>query len=88
MIKDLNNWGVVSDEDPYCPPELQYQYLVGDFNGKRVQTSRIVNVDGNLITTKNSTYRLLEPAKDYIEYLKSKNIELPTREEPIRWITQ
>lgn len=87
MIKTLNNWSVVyGDVDPYQPPELLRKYLHGELEcGKTVNTSHIVSVNHDVVTTNSGTeYKLLEPRPDYLEYLKDNDIELPTKDYPIR----
>lgn len=65
----LENWAIVSDADPYTPPEGVNYYLIGavyghtkprHYDGKEIRTSRIVSVtaDGLIVTKSGSQYQL------------------------------
>jgi hypothetical protein len=66
--------------DPYLPPEAFGIYLAGEIygrggrfvDGKKVTTSRVVSVDGRMITTKSgSVYELVgDPESGYLDFLK------------------
>jgi len=82
MAYQLKNWAVVQspNTDPYLPPEAFGIYLGGEIygrggrfvDGKRVVTSRVVSVNGRMITTKSgSVYELVgDPEPGYLDYLK------------------
>ena len=86
MAYQLKNWAIVSDCDPYTPPECQKSRLNGEVygrepresdgytfpDGKRITTSSIKEVNGRVITTRSGTvYELVgDPDPDYLEFLK------------------
>jgi len=77
----LKNWSVQGSADPYLAPEAQTKHLVGEvydhpdprhYDGKNIQTSAVVEVDGMSIKTYSGTnYFLEDPHPDYLEYLKT-----------------
>ena len=87
----LEEWTVVGSS-PYQPPENSVQLLTGKIykhatfdDGKRVSTSAIVSVNGNIIETKSgSFYKLGKPHNDYVAWCEDKGYHVPTPEEPIR----
>ena len=72
----MENWEIRSD--PYIAPELGEYMLVGDVfgdpsrqDGRRICTTRVVKVDGRVITTKSgSVYRLGDPSTGYRQWLR------------------
>lgn len=93
MVK-LEDWAVgvePKDYNPYTPIEHQHTRLSGlvyehalHKDGKRVKTSRILKVDGNVVETESGTlYELGECNKDYVEWCKQYGCHVPTKEEPI-----
>lgn len=82
MSYQLKNWSVVQSPngDPYLPPEMFGIYLAGEIygrggrfvDGKKVWTSRVVSVNGRMITTKSgSVYELVgDPEPEYLAFLK------------------
>jgi hypothetical protein len=99
MSYQLKNWAVVQSPnmDPYMPPEAYGIYLSGEIygrggrftDGKRVTTSRVVSVDGRLITTQSgSVYELVgDPEPGYLSYLKETGKEY-NKENPIKVINK
>ncbi len=83
-MKTLKNWMVTGNDDPYCAPECQNQYIIGDLDGKTIRTSAIQSVDGCVITTQNSEYELGEPEPRYVEWCKANGVHVPTDREPIK----
>lgn len=91
-IPKLENWKCTfSSLSPYTPPETNLPCLVGIVynhekykDGHEVRTSPIKDIDGSIIQTKNSTYILGTPDKDYVEWCKRNNRHIPTPEEPIK----
>lgn len=90
-IYELENWSVVAEENPYIPPECQTVYLQGNVynhpkfqNGERITTSRITKVEGRLIHTRNSIYKLGHESDVYRQWCKDNHVHVPTVEEPIR----
>ncbi len=87
----LENWSVVTT-NPYIPPELDWIYLSGRvydhediIDGTKIQTSRILIVNGPLITTTSgSVYKLGEPNPEYIKWCEKEKHHIPTAEEPIK----
>lgn len=69
----LNNWAIVTAGDPYKPPELMSQHLVGDTeghpkwpDGHRIVTSRIIGYrEDRIITTGGSAIALGDALPDY-----------------------
>ena len=89
----LENWSVVSNcSSPYIPPEAQWSFLSGRVyghhrftDGEKVTTSRMVKIEGNLITTSKGTiYKLGEPKPEYIEWCEVNGHHIPTEKEPIK----
>jgi len=91
----LENWCVRSDANPYQPPEMQSIYLSGEVydhtrweDGERISTSNIKKADGNVITTQTgSVYTLGEPDPEYIKYCEDNGGHVPTKEVPIKEIS-
>ncbi len=89
----LENWST-GVRNPYLAPEQQALYLHGDVydrpsyeDGESISTTRIANVDGNVITTRSgSVYLLGEPDPKFIEYCKEQGVYVPTKEVPIKEI--
>jgi hypothetical protein len=52
-------------------------------DGKQVETSRVVSVDGCLARTLNSVYRLGDPSPTYLEWLQAQGYAYDP-ERPIR----
>ncbi len=79
---------------PYAAPEQQAIYLHGEVfdhpsfqDGKTIGTSRIIDVNGNKITTKSGTMYLLgEPDPEFVEYCEENGVHVPTKEVPIKEI--
>jgi len=87
----LENWLVTGTADPYLSPELQRKQISGEVyghptrpNGRRILTSAILRIDGNVITTGNSVYTLGEPDPVYVEWCRENGHHVPTPEQPIK----
>jgi hypothetical protein len=83
----LENWSVEGRISPYQAPELMVSYLCGNvynhpvdrhFDGKRVSTSRLLVLDtkNRRAITNSREYKLGEPAKEWLEYLKKNEYNL------------
>lgn len=91
MVK-LKNWSVCHHPaDVYTPPEQRSAHLQGEVyghpgfpDGEQIVTSRILDTNGRVVTTRSREY-LLDgpPAPGYIEYLKSIGHTL-NEEHPVR----
>lgn len=78
----LENWSVVT-KDPYTPPE--FARIEGEvyghprFNdGELVALSRVQEVNGNIVKTRNTTYILGEPHPDYVKWCLENGYDKPT----------
>jgi len=90
----LENWSVSTSipPDPYSPPEIFDMYVSGQVygdqrfpDGKQIITSRIKNVNKNIVQTINGTvYKLGKCSPKYIEWCELKGCHIPTELEPIR----
>lgn len=80
-IVQITDWAIVGDFDnPYTAPECRKSYLVGKvinhedfFQGARVQTSHIINLDwdNKTVETRNTIYQLTgEPEEGYAAFMK------------------
>lgn len=74
----LEEWAITEYEpDPYTPPEARGIHLSGIVTGHpkwadahRVTTSRVVEVNGRIVTTRSgSIYRLGEVSENYLKWL-------------------
>lgn len=86
-MTELHDWSVVGiSPNGYAEP---CQHLCGRRpDGTLVRTSRIVTIDGNIITTASgSQYRLLQPNPSYVEWCQLNNYHIPTEQEPIKCIS-
>lgn len=93
-LVNINNWCVITDPSasPYDPPELHGKCLYGTVtghpkksDGMDVVTSQIIRVAGRVVETRNTTYRLLKPSEQYVEYCLKDGYPDPTdSDEPIR----
>ena len=95
MIR-IENWSVqklLSDFDgSFVPPEFNPTFLVGEVfgharfdDGERVKTSPIASVDGSTVTTESGqVYELGKPNPRYIEWCQTRNLHVPTADEPLR----
>jgi hypothetical protein len=80
----LEEWSVVSTEDPYKAPEQRQMKLSGKvydddrfFDGDMITTSRIVDSVGRTVTTRSGTkYTLGEPSADYLAWLAATGLTL------------
>jgi len=62
----LNNWSTTTiNNDPYLAPELRKIHLQGKVtghpcfpDGHQITTTRIIDADGLVVKTKNTTYHL------------------------------
>lgn len=87
----LENWALeFRESDLYSPPECQAICLTGEIygdsrheDGKRIITSNIVDVNGNIVITKHSQYQLGDPHPDYVKWCKDQGYRVPTKEQPI-----
>jgi hypothetical protein len=90
-IPVIDNWACVyGNGDAFTPPELRDLMVEGCVNGhykypdgKIILTSCIRKVEKDIIFTQNSTYRLGEPRKDWLDWLKENGIEFDP-ENPIK----
>lgn len=76
-IYHLNNWSVISNADPYTPPEYECKKLSGirEEDNKEVITSTIMSADGNkIITYSGSVYILGEIDPGFLTWMKENNI--------------
>lgn len=88
----IKDWSVCTgDVDRYTPPECIFQFLRGEVTGHPVKpdgtflhTSTIVSVRGRVVRTRNTTYRLGQPSKDYVRFLRQHGLRVPTGRKPIR----
>jgi hypothetical protein len=79
MVK-IENWTMVSNLDPYKPPEMQVARLQGFAyghprfeDGTFITTSRLIDLDipnGSAKTSSGSDYVLGQPSADWIDWLK------------------
>ena len=75
-MKRLENWAIYGDV--YDDPKMGMYMLAGDVyedpkrpDGTRIQTTRVVKVDGRIIATQSgSIYRLGEVESGYRDYLR------------------
>jgi hypothetical protein len=84
----IENWSVVGSV--YTAPEARNIRIHGNVyghslhkDGTPVITSEIVKVNGKEITTRNNIYKLGDPEKDYINWMKENNIKFDP-ENPIK----
>ena len=90
----LESWST-DNGGPYIAPENQWLCLRGNVynhpeynDGRHIHTSAIKSVDGNKITTETgSVYILGEPEKEFVEYCKTRGGHVPTKEVPIKEIS-
>ena len=87
----LENWSVAGSAYQYTPPERQIRWLQGKVyghptrqDGRWVRTSDIVNVEGNVVFTRNSVYTLGEPDPKFVAWCRENGHHVPTSEEPIK----
>lgn len=83
-MNELHDWSVIGVSDsPYSAPK---QCLRGKRkDGHMIRTSPIVDIDGNIITTRSGTqYHLMAPSQDYVEWCRQNNYHIPTEKEPIK----
>lgn len=78
----INQWGVCGKGDGYTPPELSSVVLVGTVHdhpkwppsefpeGRRIETSAILNAEGRYVRTRSRVYYLGEPDPTYLAYLE------------------
>jgi hypothetical protein len=67
----IDNW--YTSGNSFAAPELSILVVCGDFNNKKIQTSKILDVDGAFIKTVNSVYKLGDPAPEFIQWLSDNN---------------
>jgi len=90
----LENWSVCSaSNNVYLPPELVGQALKGEvyghpcpacYDGSEVYTTRIMEVEGRVITTRNTVYHLGTIDPKYLQWCKDTDgVHVPTDETPI-----
>jgi hypothetical protein len=90
----MDQWSLVTNLDPasaYLTPEQRVSYLYGRVyghpkhpDGKRVQTSRITEVDGDIVETRSGNkYQLLDADEKYVAECEINGWRVPTKEEPI-----
>ena len=92
MVK-LDNWSVLSDQDPYRAPEMRSSRLKGiptghprKQDGKTIYTSPVVSVDGRKVTTRSGTvYRLGRIDPLYRKWLRDQGLEYHPRD-PIKLV--
>jgi hypothetical protein len=76
----IENWHI--EGDLFTPPELAVLKVVGKpinhpdpkFDGSRNIVATVLNANGRIIKTKNSTYKLGTPNKEYINWMKENSI--------------
>lgn len=76
----LENWSIVKeDSNPFLAPEIRGFILKGNIyndnrfqNGSLIVTSTIqeINIKNRVARTRNTLYRLGEPSKNYLKWLK------------------
>ena len=86
MKYQLTEWSVQVDpaSDLYQEPR---RILKGrrSTDNRKVRTSPIATIAGNLITTASGAqYRLGEPAPEYVQWCRDNKVHIPTAEEPIK----
>lgn len=76
----LENWSIGTNADAYTAPELITPALFGEVygnpkfeDGELVRVSRVIKVEGRVVTTRNSVYKLGKIDKNYRKYLKKTN---------------
>jgi len=88
----LEQWAVSNLSGPYTPPECQIRCISGVVSGsplfedgKFITTSRIVSVEGRVVTTNSgSEYTLGDPDPDYVAWCVENGFDPPSEENPIR----
>lgn len=82
-IANLENWACIYDEkDFFTPPENRNIFITGIINnhprhkdGKKVITSRVIEIKNNTVYTKNSIYILGAPNKCWLNNIQDNGIE-------------
>ena len=85
----LHKWSIVGGGSPYTAPECQTIHLMGyrDNEEHSVMTSRVMEVNGRTITTRNNIYILEDIDPDYLKFLKKNNIPYD-QDNPIKLVDQ
>ena len=83
-IKEMDLWSLNHVPDPYLPPEAQFQVLVGVCNGKLIRTTAITKIEGNLVYTRNSVYRVMNPEPEYAIWCEEHDYYVPTIDKPFK----
>lgn len=92
----IENWFVTRLGDMYTSPEMSSMLIHGEvygnpkfIDGTYINTSRVITVEGNKITTRSgSVYELGIPNPEYVQWCKENNLHIPTVEEPIRVVNE
>lgn len=94
MLPRIENWGIVSDDDPWIAPEMRTQMFSGniynhpDFkDGTHVTTSSWIDYNEDertIITAAGRTIVLGKPDKSYVKWCKDNGVHIPTAECPIK----
>jgi hypothetical protein len=90
-IPVIDNWACIyNNGDVFTPPELRGLMVDGRVKGhpkypddEIILTSIIRKVEKDIIFTQNSIYRLGEPRKDWLDWLKENGIKFDP-ENPIK----
>ena len=89
----LSNWHICSRSHyNYTAPEqmeILLQGIVYDHpkfqDGDKIVSSRIIKVNGPIITTKSGTvYHLGKPNPKFVQWCKDRGCHVPTKQEPIK----
>jgi hypothetical protein len=85
----IEDWSTTSaNADPYCAPERAGICIQGSLGENWIRTSRVVKVEGRVVTTKSgSTYHLGKVSDDFLAYLKKEGREAPDPENPIKVVS-
>lgn len=83
----LHRWSIVDDGDPYRAPEVRSLHLHGfrDDEQNAIVTSRVMEVNGRTITTRNNIYILEDIHPEYLEWMGKNNMKYDY-ENPIKMV--
>lgn len=82
MTARLENWKCLGAN--YAAPEVNALALIGTvydhptarhFDGKEIQTSRVMSADGRTVQTRNTTYELGEADPDFVQWMEDNDIK-------------
>jgi len=86
-IPQIRDFALIKRQDPYVAPERQANVVGGKIynhprvdDGKGIQTSQVQKVEGRIVHTRNSVYRLYgRPKKEFLDWLKTVGIEYDSK---------